>query len=167
MLGFEENLLQPSKPCALEQFHLVLNTHLQPIIFMSLENGTNSHVLFFCKVENSSSIALTHRESTKASWIVLGSKELTKAWGDVVKKCLALDLVSMGWTEEAGTDLSLGMRAKDLGVVDCKWLSFGAVETRDGLEELVEIGVDIGGIEDCATWEYEGMEKHEEIATTM
>ena len=55
----------------------------------------------------SSTMALTYCESKRTSWTELGSILLTRAWGEEVTSCLALDLVSIGWIDGAGTALYL------------------------------------------------------------
>ena len=63
-------------------------------------------MLFFFRLEYSFSVALTQLKSKRAFWIELGSKELTKAWGEVRESCYALALVSMGWVDSAGAALA-------------------------------------------------------------
>ena len=114
---------------------------------------------FFCKAANSSSIALTHLESNKASWTVLGSKELTKAWGEVVKGCLVLDLVTIGWIKGAGTIVYLETR---INVLVEEWTDWDEVNGWvDELSELIELCADSGELEDCATWGQEIKEEEE------
>ena len=93
--------------------YLTRNIHLQSIKFISDEKGTNSHAWFLWSAVYSSFIASTHLESKKVSWTELGSAELIKAWGEKTTRCLDLDLVIIGWIEEAGTVFEVDDRGKE------------------------------------------------------
>ena len=83
------------------------------------------------KAANSSS--LTHHESKKTSRIELGSRELAKAWGEVIERDLAFDLVIIGWQGGAEGVVYLGTWATGLGEEGCIGGegAVGGVESRE------------------------------------